>query len=130
MQNNNTIKYGDKTLEFSSEELSQLIDRGFNLSDQQTIIGSTETRDGFVLFTTDNAGDPKSDSVDCIWEITGALSQDYELKLVYVRNLEFSKKNPIQAIFNYENDRIRKVYWVDGYNQVRSLNLAADKIID
>lgn len=40
-------------------------------------------------------------------------------------NLGFSYKHPIEAISFYENSDIRKVYWTDGLNQPRVINVAA-----
>lgn len=39
--------------------------------------------------------------------------------------LGFSYKHPIEAISFYENSDIRKVYWTDGLNQPRVINVAA-----
>lgn len=91
-------------------------------STTQKIIGNVTTRTGFVLFTTDDAG------MDCIWEANGIVDGDYTLELKYLRNLEFSTSNPIQAIYNYENENIQKVYWVDGNNQIRHINLRYESI--
>lgn len=81
-----------------------------------TIIGHTTTREGIVLFC--NSG-----TNDSIWYIKFAARDNYDIKLVYLGKLGFSKNNPIQAIFNYENEKIQKVYWVDGLNQTRFINL-------
>ena len=61
----------------------------------------------------------------------------YDLTLLYLRNLNFNINNPIQALINYENNSIEKVYWVDGINQMRFLNIrqsvengANDELID
>ena len=48
---------------------------------------------------------------------------------LYIGNLNFSADNPIEALGVYENESIQKVYWVDGKNQPRVINIAAeDKI--
>jgi|TARA_R110000822_G_scaffold152112_7_gene291326 hypothetical protein len=86
-------------------------------SSTQKIIGTTPTRSGIIMFTSDDLG------MDCVWLIDNVLANDYTIELLYVRNLNFSINNPIQAIFNYENKKIEKVYWVDGSNQIRFLNL-------
>jgi hypothetical protein len=94
------------------------------LSRAQTIIGHIETREGVVLWTTDGSG------FDCIWHIPNILDGGYTLELLYVRNFGFSTAYPIQAIFNYENKNIQKVYWVDGFHQIRNLNLTHNEIED
>jgi hypothetical protein len=86
-------------------------------SDRQKIIGTVSTRTGIVIFTSDSVG------MDCIWEVDNVLNNSYVLNLLYVRNLGLSISNPIQAVFNYENEKIEKIYWVDGVNQMRLLNL-------
>lgn len=47
-------------------------------------------------------------------------------------NLGFCTSNPIEAVSSYENANIQKVYWTDGYNQPRLINIskAEDDKID
>jgi len=42
-------------------------------------------------------------------------------------NLHFSPLHPIEAIASYENANIQKVYWTDGNNQPRMINIAPFK---
>jgi len=88
-------------------------------STTQQIIGYTVTRDSVVLFTTDDAG------MDIVWTVSNT---DYSITLKYLRNLGFSTSSPIQAIFNYENENIQKIYWVNGEQQIRFLNLEYESI--
>lgn len=46
--------------------------------------------------------------------------------LLYNGNLNFSLDHPIEAINSYENESIQKVYWTDGYNQPRMINIVGD----
>lgn len=46
---------------------------------------------------------------------------------LYNGSLSFSTEHPIKAIGSYENVNIQKVYWTDGYNQPRIINIAPDK---
>jgi len=120
-----TIVYGNSELSFVNDnEIQEQLDSDIlpNTSSTQQIIGHTTTRDGIVIFSTDDLG------MDCIWYITDVLRNAYEMKLLYVRNLGFSTEFPIQAIFNYENENIQKVYWVDGKHQIRFINLTHDNI--
>lgn len=115
---NNSIIYGNKTLPFNNLPGNEIVNSDLpKTSGTQVIIGHTVTRDGIILFSTDNSG------YDCIWHIRELLTEGYDLNLLYCRNLEFTIDNPIQALFNYENDNIQKVYWVDGDNQLRFLNI-------
>lgn len=86
----------------------------FRLSGPQLIVGHALIRDSLILFTTDNNG------FDCIWKVD---DQTYDITLLYLRNLGFNTQYPIQTINNYENEIIDKVYWVDGQNQTRFINI-------
>lgn len=44
---------------------------------------------------------------------------------LYRGQLNFSDRNPIESISLYENQEIKKVYWTDGINQPRVINIAA-----
>lgn len=86
----------------------------YKTSDPQEIIGHTITQDYLVLLTTDNYG------FDCIWKFD---TINNTIKLLYLRNLEWSKNNPIQVLNNFENDIINKIYWVDAKHQLRFINI-------
>lgn len=113
-----TITYNGKTTPFLSEELASQSPK--SIIDSK-IIGHTTTRDSIILFTTDDNGG------DCIWEVKGVLTGEYSIDLLYTRELTFSTSNLIQALFNYENESIQKVYWVDGVNQIRNINIKNDE---
>ena len=88
------------------------------VSGTQVIVGKAYSRDNVILFTTDDAG------FDCIWEIENISTNiPIVVRLKYMRDMQFSSNHPIQAIYNYENSIIEKVYWVDGRSQLRFLNL-------
>lgn len=115
---NNQVIYNDKTLPYNNKVGNEITNGNLpTVSLDQTIIGKIETRQGVILFTTDSNG------FDCIWEIPDLLSTSININLLYCRNLGFSINNPIQAVFNYENEIIQKVYWVDGKAQLRFLNI-------
>jgi len=125
---NKVINYGGKSLPFDNQEIIDQINDVPSpgcedssvlpvCSEDQLILGYALTRNSIVLFSTDTKG------FDCIWEVKEILNDNYDLELLYCRNLGFSINNPIQALFNYENEVIQKVYWVDGKNQLRFLNI-------
>lgn len=105
-----TITYNGIILPYTTTELDSLA----NSNLPQVIIGNCRTKNGFIVFTTDNAG------FDCIWFLD---ENTLELKLLYLRNLNFSILAPIQAVNNYENSKIDKIYWVDGKEQLRVINI-------
>lgn len=47
--------------------------------------------------------------------------------ILYSGNLNFSIDNPLETLGVYENEDIQKVYWVDGRNQPRVINIKGDK---
>ena len=107
-----TIYYGDKQLHYTNTELNDIQPTG----KVQQIIGDVATTNGAVLFSTDN-------TIDCIWLIPDLDADVLDIELLYLRKLGFSTEYPIQAIFNYENELLQKVYWVDGNNYLRFLNI-------
>lgn len=117
-QSKYSIKYLDKVLIYNSaSDLAQDLSDGFpTFSDSQKIINITETREGLVLFTTD-------ETMDCIWEVKNIFDDSFDIELLYLRNMEFTINRPIQSLFNYENENIQKIYWVDGVHQIRNINI-------
>lgn len=103
------ISYLSKTLSYTTAEFT-----GSAQSGDQVIIGHSNSRKYILLFTTDNNG------FDCIWKVQ---YDNYDITLLYMRNLSFSYNYPIQVINNFENKNIDKVYWADGNNQLRFLNI-------
>ncbi len=115
---NGIINYGDKKLTFLNSEIKDQFTG--KVSGEQKVIGHTIARDNIIVFSTDDTG------FDCVWEIT-EVDNVFDITLLYMRNLGFSINSPIQSIFNFENDRIQKVYWVDGNAQLRFLNIRHSK---
>lgn len=107
---NKIINYNDKQLSYTNSEIDFL--NNSNLPQQ--IIANCKIKDGFIIFSTNNNG------LDCIWQLT---DETFDLKLLYLRNLNFSTEKPIQILNNYENNKIDKIYWVDGYEQMRFINI-------
>ena len=60
------------------------------------------------------------DRIYKLWFNNGELTG----KRLFRGDLGFSYKHPIEAISFYENADIRKVYWTDGLNQPRVINIA------
>ena len=42
---------------------------------------------------------------------------------LYSGNLNFNHAYPIQTYFSYENEKTQKIYWIDGINQPRCINI-------
>ena len=50
-------------------------------------------------------------------------------EILYTGNLKFDSKYPIESITVYENSELKKIYWTDGINQPRVINIAASDLI-
>ena len=107
--NSKKIFYSNKELIYKTTEIDNLV-----VGSEQIIIGHSNSREYIILFTTNDNG------LDCIWKLT---YDTYDLTLLYLRDMNFSKNNPIQTINNFENKNIDKVYWVDSKSQMRFINI-------
>ena len=89
------------------------------LTIQGTVIGTQVINNYAILFVTGLEGD-KPDAIYKITSVDGKLQKESEL---YRGNLDFDTSHPIESIGIYENKEIQKVYWVDGKNQPRLINI-------
>ena len=80
-----------------------------------TYLGHCVLQDQLVLFY-------KNEDKDYISVYDGMT-----LTELYIGNLNFSLNNTLETLGVYENERIQKVYWVDGINQPRVINIKASK---
>lgn len=108
------------TNERGNSELSIHTSNGNPLQVLGTLIGYNVLNNYVTLFTT---GDK-----DRIYRLENKQTY-FEGKLLYEGNLNFNVNNPIENISVYENDNIQKVYWIDGLNQSRVINIVADSTV-
>ena len=66
---------------------------------------------------------------DYIYKIWLNSDNNLEGKLLYSGELNLNPEYPIETLSIYENDNIQKVYWTDGLNQPRVINIAASNDI-
>lgn len=85
-----------------------------------TPIGGEVINNQLILFTTNN-NPLKVDKIYKIWFDEHNLLRG---KTLFTGNLNFNVEHPIEAISVYENEDIQKVYFVDGVNQTRFINIA------
>nr|DAI06245.1 MAG TPA: stabilization protein [Crassvirales sp.] len=85
-----------------------------------TVIGGTALNNELILFAADTTDNKK----DKIYKIEIA---DNSLKgqVLFEGNLAFNPKYPIEALTSYENEALKKIYWTDGLNSPRVINIAA-----
>lgn len=100
-----------------------------------TPVGQASIGDYYILFTTkaSDGVNPKKDYIYKFWFTKGDLNEDIlNGRTLFPRgesaNLGFDATHPIETLVYYENESIQKVYWVDGINQTRLINIAADTI--
>lgn len=88
-----------------------------NPSIKGCILGSTVIKDYIVVFT-------KYEETDYIYrvKINGSYNY-YKCEIVFSGYLNFNLENPIECITYYESEDVQKVYWVDGINQPRVINI-------
>jgi hypothetical protein len=88
---------------------------------QGTIIGKAILGEYIVLFTTG----------DRIYRLEPIVDFNYKtpklrVKVLFHGNLNFSEEHPIETLAVFETEDIQKVYWVDGINQLRFINIVSD----
>lgn len=95
-----------------------------------TPIGTAVINHTLVIFTTLNRGEERSqeEKFDYIYKLEFDSTKEYmALTELYSGNLNFSMRHPLETISSYEADYIQKVYWTDGRNQPRLINIAASE---
>lgn len=100
-----------------------------NLHDLQLIVGgeiigvplgSCVVGKYIVIFTKDT-----ENGIDYIYRLEG-FNTYFQTEVLYKGDLNFDVAYPIQTLGTYENENIQKVYWVDGLNQSRVINIVAE----
>ena len=81
-----------------------------------TPIGQAIIDNVWVIFTT---GD--KDIIYKLWFDNNTLKGE----ILYSGQLKFSTEHPLETLVSYENNETKKIYWVDGNNQPRVINIAA-----
>lgn len=77
-----------------------------------------------IYFRLNTSADPSTS--DKIYKIAFNDGGVLEGELLYNGSLGFSPSHPIECITLFENDKLRKVYWTDGINQPRMINIAEE----
>jgi len=101
-----------------------------NATIRGTIIGSASFTNTLVLFTVYDNGQFQEDYIyridfDEAFDVAtlSILFDGYACVQANNIGLNFSIDHPIEALAVYENENIQKVYWVDGINQPRMINI-------
>lgn len=83
-----------------------------------TLIGHSVLNNYMVLFTHE-----EGTKIDHIYRIEYIDEENWRSLSLFDGNLGFDSKHPIETLANYETEAVQKVYWVDGINQPRFINI-------
>lgn len=87
-------------------------------------IGHCVVGNYLVVFTVNN----KDSTLNYIYRIEEK-ADGWVTTILYIGNLNMDVEHPIQALGIYEGELVQKVYWVDGKNQPRSINVVASRLL-
>lgn len=87
-------------------------------------IGHCVVGNYLVVFTVNN----KNSTLNYIYRIEKK-ADGWVITILYIGNLNMDVEHPIQALGIYEGELVQKVYWVDGKNQPRSINIVANRLL-
>ena len=88
------------------------------------LLGSCILNNQLILFVKNTGSIPNEDQIIKISEIEDGYKTDY----LYSGNLNFNLNYPIETLGYYESENVQKIYWVDGLNPARFINIASTKI--
>ena len=86
-------------------------------------IGLAIIQDSAIVFTHEEAPTEGS-SPDHIYKITIEDANTLGCTAIYDGDLDFDISHPLETTTYYESESVQKVYWVDGINQLRFVNVA------
>ena len=90
------------------------------------VIGNAVLNHQLVLFTTEKGnGILKPDHI-YVCTYSNAEKTDMTVRELYHGRLNFNVLYPLETHVSYESGHVQKVYWTDGLNQPRVINIAAD----
>lgn len=89
----------------------------YTLASGQIIIGHAVLKKYLVVFSTNPSVSDKITRIDL---------SNYSALELFSGDLNFNQNNLIETEVYYESDDIQKVYWVDGLNQLRHINIITD----
>ena len=94
------------------------------------IIGHASIRDFLVLFVKLSADDPIVSELDIIVRVDMGSPALTQTVLYMSDKLGFSVDHPIEAVARYESELTQRVYWTDGLNSVKTINIVDENIAE
>lgn len=87
-----------------------------------TPIGVAVINHQIILFT--HITDDTYSNPDYIYKITSTSNDSiFNVQILYNGNLKFNESSPLETLISYESENVQKVYWTDGVNQPRVINV-------
>lgn len=131
---NSEFAYENKNIRITTNEDNTLYslvnEKGTKLANingidsiEGVVIGEATIDDELILFTT-NIIISTINKRDRIYKIK-LNGDNLDGQILFEGNLNFNPAYPIETLIFYENEYIKKVYWTDGLNQPRVINIAA-----
>lgn len=109
----------DTLLSVTNERGNKEIKFENGFSTGEILLGYSVLNNYIVLFTHEE----KVNKPDHIYRVEYKGEDEWEKVELFNGNLNFSTKNPIETLANYETESVQKIYWVDGINQPRFINI-------
>ena len=103
------------TNEKGNKEVMLKDSEGYEVFIAGTVIGYNIINQYIVLFTTENG-------IDRIIRLEKK-DNYFEVLTLFYGNLGFNSSHPVETLGVYEGENVIKVYWVDGINQPRVINI-------
>lgn len=110
-----TSRHGDTLMSMTNERGTKQYSNTIN----GVVLGYCVLGDYLTVFTTDISAQSKP---DYIYRFRKE-NDGFESRILYNGNLGFDVNHPIECLGVYENVDIQKVYWTDGINQPRFINI-------
>lgn len=114
-----TAREGDTMLSITNEKGTSEINGVYFTG---SFLGYCVLDNYLVVFTADI-----KNNTDYIYRIDK--NDDYKQETLFEGNLGFNTEHPIETLGVYENEVIQKVYWVDGFNQPRVINITKNALL-
>lgn len=108
--------------------LSLQFERGnkrLNLDIKGCVIGTCVLNKYLVLFTQETNTHRRPIKTDHIYRLE-IINEDLNIVEIFTGNLNFDTEYPLETLSVYENENIQKVYFIDGKNQARVINILED----
>ena len=90
-----------------------------NYSINGNVVGYCVLNNYLVLFTTNSSIASQPDAIYRL-EPKGTY---FEVVRLFIGDLNFDINHPLETLGNYETEDVQKIYWVDGINQPRMINI-------